>query len=146
MGSLIGFRTADSTEPVHAIGIVNSVFSSKQNSTIYFSIQLLNHNFGAQSYTLPAAIKKDESQKALFYTKTESEREKTYIIIDNFNLKEGDIIHINREGGNSPFMLSDRKNIALGYWLFSCEKHKMLEKANGLEQSDGLIRTLINEF
>ncbi|MGR9037748.1 MAG: hypothetical protein ACU83O_14370, partial [Gammaproteobacteria bacterium] len=135
VGSLISFRNADSTESPWAVGIVNKLFASRQNSKIHFGIQLYSPQFLAVTYSLPYAARKDEPQKALFYNRTDSEKEISFMIVDNSHLKEGDIININRQNDHFPFELNNRKNIGLGYWLFGCEESGGIENRMKLKKA-----------
>lgn len=122
VGSLISFRKAGSADNQRSLGIVNRVIVNKQSSKIHFGMQLLAISYIAVTYTLPNAPKKDELQKALFYSMAEAGVEKTHIITDSFLLKEGDIVRMQWKSDDFPILLSQRKNIGLGYWQFSCVK------------------------
>jgi phage major head subunit gpT-like protein len=47
---------------------------------------------------------------------------KSYIITASFMLKDGDIIRMMMNNDDFPVVLSNRKNVGLGYWQFECRR------------------------
>ncbi|MGZ8213936.1 MAG: hypothetical protein ACXWTP_05510 [Methylosarcina sp.] len=137
IGSLVSFRKAESLSDGRSLGIVNRIIVNKQNPKIHFGIQFLAPLFFAVSYSLPTATKKDDQQKALLYSLTGTEGEKTFIITDSFLLKEGDIVRLQWKGEDLSVALHQRKNIGLGYWQFNCvkimEKEKQIPAKKGYD-------------
>jgi hypothetical protein len=122
VGSLVSFRKADSPEHKRSLGIVNKVVVDKQSGRINFGMQLLTHQSIAVTYVQLDDAGKDILQKALFYSAKELENEKNYIITDSFMLKDGDVIRMFMNNEDFPVVLSDRKNVGLGYWKFECRR------------------------
>jgi hypothetical protein len=122
VGSLVSFRKADSPEHKRSLGIVNKVVVDKQSGRINFGMQLLAHQSIAVTYVQLDDTGKDIPQKGLFYSMKELEDEKSYIITDSFMLKDDDVIRIFMNNEDFPVVLSDRKNVGLGYWQFECRR------------------------
>jgi hypothetical protein len=139
VGSLISFRSADRIDDKRSIGVINKIIVNKQNNKIHFGVQLLTPHFVAVQYSLPNASKKDELQKALFYSLIEADGEKTYIITDSFLLKEGDVIRIFWKSDDFPAALNKRKNIGLGYWQFGCVRLEEKEKQDNSKKGYDFI-------
>lgn len=137
VGSLISFRKTESSSDQRAIGIVNKIVVNRQSPRIHFGVQFLTPHFFAVSYSLPNAANKEDQQKALMYSFTGAEGEKTFIITDSFLLKEGDIIRLQWQGEELSIELHHRKNIGLGYWQFNCirivEKEKQIPVKKGYD-------------
>ncbi len=140
VGSLVSFRKADSPEHKRSLGIVNKVIVDKQSGRINFGMQLLAHQSIAVTYVQLDEVGKDIPQKALFYRTKELEYEKSYIITDSFMLKDDDVIRMFMNNEDFPVVLSNRKNVGLGYWQFECrrvaEKGKLLVSAQGKKGYD----------
>lgn len=137
VGSLISFRKTGSPADQRAIGIVNKIVVNKQSPRIHFGVQFLTAHFLAVSYSLPNAANKEDQQKALMYSLSGADGEKTFIITDSFLLKEGDVIRLQVKGEEFPVELHYRKNIGLGYWQFNCiriiEKEKQTPAKKGYD-------------
>jgi hypothetical protein len=122
VGSLVSFRKADIPEHRRSLGIVNKVIVDKQSGKINFGMQLLTHQFIAVTYIQLDETNKDVLQKGLFYSAKEFDDEKSYIITDSFMLKDGDVIRMYMNNEDFPVVLSNRKNVGLGYWQFECRR------------------------
>jgi hypothetical protein len=122
VGSLVSFRKADSPEHKRSLGIVNKVVVDKQSGRINFGMQLLAHQSIAVTYAQLDEVGKDIPQKGLFYSAKELDTEKNYVITDSFMLKDDDIIRIFMSNEDFPVVLSNRKNVGLGYWQFECRR------------------------
>ncbi|MDO9425016.1 MAG: hypothetical protein Q7T40_12625 [Methylobacter sp.] len=122
VGSLVSFRKTDSSEHKRSLGIVNKVIVDKQNDRINFGMQLLAHQSIAVTYVQLDEVGKEVPQKGLFYSAKELEGEKSYIITDTFMLKDGDVIRMFMNNEDFPVVLSNRKNVGLGYWQFECRR------------------------
>ncbi len=122
VGSLVSFRKADSPEHKRSLGIVNKVIVDKQSGRINFGMQLLTHQFIAVTYVHLEETAKDLPQKGLFYSAKEFDDEKSYIITDSFMLKDSDVIRMFMNNEDFPVVLSNRKNVGLGYWQFECRR------------------------
>lgn len=122
VGSLVSFRKTDSPEHKRSLGIVNKIVVDKQSGRINFGMQLLAHQSIAVTYVQLDEQGKDVPQKGLFYNAKELEYEKNYIVIDSFMLKDGDVIRMFMNNEDFPVVLSNRKNVGLGYWQFECRR------------------------
>ncbi|MDP3878155.1 MAG: hypothetical protein Q8Q50_14355 [Methylobacter sp.] len=123
VGSLVSFRKSDSPEHKRSLGIVNKVIVDRQSGRINFGMQLLAHQSIAVTYVLLEEASKDiPPQKGLFYSAKELDYEKSYIITASFMLKDGDIIRMMMNNDDFPVVLSNRKNVGLGYWQFECRR------------------------
>jgi phage major head subunit gpT-like protein len=85
-------------------------------------MQLLTHQFIAVTYVHLEETAKDLPQKGLFYSAREFDDEKSYIITDSFMLKDSDVIRMFMNNEDFPVVLSNRKNVGLGYWQFECRR------------------------
>jgi hypothetical protein len=128
VGSLVSFRKTDIPAYKRSLGIVNKVVVNKQNGRINFGMQLLAHQSMAVTYVQLDEVGKDALQKGLFYSVKEQRNEKSHLITDSFMLKDGDLIRMYMNNENFPVVLSNRKNVGLGYWQFEC--HQVGEKAS----------------
>jgi len=123
VGSLVSFRKSDSPEHKRSLGIVNKVIVDRQSGRINFGMQLLAHQSIAVTYVLLEEAGKDiPPQKGLFYSAKELDYEKSYIITASFMLKDGDVIRMMMNNDDFPVILSNRKNVGLGYWQFECRR------------------------
>ncbi|WP_431064236.1 hypothetical protein [Methylotuvimicrobium sp.] len=123
IGSLIGFRKKNSPISKRSLGVVNKITSVKADGKIGFEIQLLANQVFAVSYKSYTRNETDElPQKALIYGVKSQESEKSFIILESFNLKDGDLIRMAMNNETFPIILRDRKNIGLGYWQFECRR------------------------
>jgi len=137
VGSLVSFRKADSPEYKRSLGIVNKVIVDKQSGRINFGMQLLAHQSIAVTYAQLDEVGKDVPQKALFYSAKELECEKSYIITNTFLLKDSDVIRIFMNNEDFPVVLSNRKNVGLGYWQFECRRVAEKGKAASVQVKKG---------
>ncbi|MGJ0486766.1 MAG: hypothetical protein ACR65R_19845 [Methylomicrobium sp.] len=127
VGRLIGIRKADRRDNTLILGIVNQILFEKKTNKLLFGVQFLASQCYAVTYNLLDSYKKEEEPlKALLYTITEQDGDKSYLITDNFILKDSDVARIHWKNEDYPVSLLDRKNIGLGYWQFQCVK--MTEK------------------
>ncbi|TRW94767.1 hypothetical protein [Candidatus Methylobacter oryzae] len=122
VGSLVSFRKTDSPEHKRSLGIVNKVIVDKQSGRINFGMQLLAHQSAAVTYVHLDELGKEAPQKGLFYSAKELEYEKSYIVTDSFMLKDDDVIRMFMNSEDFPVVLSNRKNVGLGYWQFECRR------------------------
>ena len=133
IGSLISFRKKDMPVSKRSLGVVNKIVAARSNGKMTFEIQALAGQFFAVTYQSPAS--NALPQKALIYGVKTQEADKSYIIMESFNLKEGDIIRMTLNQESFPIILRDRKNIGLGYWQFECRRIE--EQALPVERRKG---------
>ena len=137
VGSLVSFRKVESPEYKRSLGIVNKVVVDKQSGRINFGMQLLAHQSTAITYVQLDEVGKDVPQKALFYSAKELEYEKSYIITNTFMLKDSDVIRIFMNNDDFPMVLSNRKNVGLGYWQFECRRIAEKSKSASIQAKKG---------
>jgi hypothetical protein len=126
IGSLISFRKMDAPEHKRALGVVSKMLTFKQDTKINVEMDVLAGQFYAVGFEYLEEKKHPQRKKALLYgVKEQGKEEKSFIIMESFMLKEGDIIRMFMQDEDYPIILKDRKNIGLGYWQFECRK--MLE-------------------
>ena len=116
-----------------SLGVVNKIVAARSNGKMTFEIQALAGQLFAVTYQSSAS--NALPQKALIYGVKTQEADKSYIIMESFNLKEGDIIRMTLNQESFPIILRDRKNIGLGYWQFECRRIE--EQAVPMERKKG---------
>lgn len=137
VGSLVSFRKADSPQHKRSLGIVNKIIVDKQSNRINFGMQLLAHQSIAVTYVQLDESGKDMPQKGLFYSAKELEDEKNYVITDSFMLKDSDMIRMFINNEDFPVVLSNRKNVGLGYWQFECRRVAEKSKPTSAQTKKG---------
>jgi hypothetical protein len=95
---------------------------------VVFGIQYLTSQCSAVTFNPLDSSKKEEPLKALFYTASEEDGDKNYLITDNFMLKNDNFVRIYWKNENYSVSLHNRKNIGLGYWRFQCTRIMEKEK------------------
>lgn len=120
VGRLISIRKADAQDRSRTLGIVNHIQTDKQANSIVFGVQYLAGQCHAVTYSPLDSSKKEEPIKALLYAGQDEEGDKSYLITDNFILKNNDVVRINWKTEEFPVTLHERKNIGQGYWQFQC--------------------------
>ncbi|MEC4747828.1 hypothetical protein [Methylomicrobium sp. Wu6] len=122
VGRLISIRKADRRDNTRTLGIVNQLLIDKQTNKVIFGVQFLAAQCNAVTYSPLDSSKKEEPVKALLYAAEGEDGDKSYLITDNFILKNGDVARIHWKNEDYPVSLHERKNIGLGYWQFQCVK------------------------
>ncbi len=122
IGSLVSFRKVDMPEHKRSLGVVNRISMARADGVLQFGVRAVALQAHAVSYLELDARNVDEMQKALIYGKKEEDGEKSYLIIESFIIKDGDIIRLFMKDEDFPIILRDRKNIGLGYWQFECRR------------------------
>jgi cyclic-di-GMP-binding protein len=122
VGNLISIRKAD--EPMHkrALGIVNELIVAKQYNKISFGINYLSNNYKAVEYYTQSPNDTQNVLRALFYSNDEQIGGSSYLIVDNFMLKEGTKVMMRLHDQTYGLLLRERSNIGLGYWQFECHR------------------------
>jgi hypothetical protein len=126
VGSLVSFRKLDEPEHQRMLSIVDKVIVMKQMGKINFGLQLISDEASAIIYT--SADAHDKPKKAIFYTLHEL-IERSYIIVNSFLLKDGDVVRLFIGKENFLVDLKNRKNVGLGYWQF--EGFRVIEDGMG---------------
>ncbi|GAB4263705.1 MAG: hypothetical protein Kow0065_14430 [Methylomicrobium sp.] len=123
IGSLVSFRKKNTPGAKRSLGVVNKITSVKADGKIAFEIQLLaSQVFAVSCKPYQSSDATDLPQKALIYGVKSQDSEKSFIILESFNLKDGDLIRMTMNKETFPIILRDRKNIGLGYWQFECRR------------------------
>jgi cyclic-di-GMP-binding protein len=122
VGHLISFRKADQPRQKRSLAIVNELIVAKQSGKISFGVRLLTTHYHAVEYAMTNAADAAGSYKGLFYNADEQFGEASFLIVDNFMLKEADLVKMLMRGENIYLILKHKKNIGLGYWQFECQR------------------------
>lgn len=121
IGSLVSVRRIDAMPQQRALGVVTRLKLAKQDNKLIFEPKLISQQVFPATYIPFDADKNEVSpQKALLYAITKDNIEKTYIILDSFSLKRGDLLRLFFNNEDFPIILNHRTNIGLGYWQFEC--------------------------
>jgi hypothetical protein len=122
IGSLISFRKTDSQPHQRCLGVICRIQLTKQDNTLIFEITQIAQQSYSVSYQLPDNDGDPERKKALLYGQSVKGEERSYIILDSFMVKDGDVLRMFMGAENFPIILNGRKNIGLGYWQFECRR------------------------
>ncbi|MBK8814858.1 MAG: hypothetical protein IPN42_04805 [Methylococcaceae bacterium] len=122
VGNLISFRKADQAAQKRSLGIVNELIVAKQSGKISFGVSLLTTHYDAVNYLMANGGDAEALGKGLFYNDDEQFEDASFIIVDNYMLKEGDLIKMQLNQENIYLILKDKKNVGLGYWQFECQR------------------------
>ena len=123
VGNLISFRRADQPASKRALGVVNELIVAKQSNRISFGVRLVTMNYHAVYYMITSAADKDIPLKGLFYNAEDHlDDEASFLIVDNFMLKEGDGVKMQLNRENIFLVVKNKKNVGLGYWQFECNR------------------------
>jgi len=127
IGSLVSFRKTDVPPQQRSLGVVCKIQLPKQDNKLVFEVTVIAAQAFAVTYQELEAPEDIEPRKALLYGVKEENGEKSFIILDSFMLKDGDVLRMFLGQDNFPIILNGRKNIGLGYWQFECRR--IMEKA-----------------
>jgi len=127
IGSLISFRKTDVPAQQRSLGVVCKIQLPKQDNKLIFELTVIAAQAYAVTYQELDAPTRSEPRKALLYGVKEDDQEKSYIIMESFMLKDGDVLRMFLGQENFPIILNGRRNIGLGYWQFECRR--IMEKA-----------------
>jgi cyclic-di-GMP-binding protein len=122
VGNLVSFRKADQSDQKRSLAVVNELIVTKQSGKISFGVSLITTRYHAVYYTMSNASDSDSTNKGLFYNADDQFEEASFLVVDNFMLKEGDLIKMLMNQENIYLILKDRKNVGLGYWQFECQR------------------------
>ena len=116
IGSLISFRKNDKKKNTHPLAIVVKIALPKLNGQIRFEVKALTAQSHAIGYSKVNTDGSEAPNKALLY----SSKGKSYILMDSYIHKDGDMLKMHRCDGDYEIILWERKNVGLGYWQFEC--------------------------
>ncbi|MDD2759191.1 MAG: hypothetical protein PHH11_02735 [Methylomonas sp.] len=122
IGSLVSFRKTDVLPHQRTLGVVCKIQLPKQDNKLIFEITVIAHQAYAVTYQEPDAQIDSEPRKALLYGVKDQNQERSYIIMESFMLKDGDVLRMYLGQEHFPIILNGRKNIGLGYWQFECRR------------------------
>jgi len=122
IGSLISCRKTDTGKQNRLLGIVTKMTLFKQDNKLAFELKAITAQSFSVTYLDINAPAGSEPQKALLYAVKNNDGEKSFIIIDSFMFKDGDILRMFLNQESFPIIIKDRQNIGLGYWQFECRR------------------------
>jgi cyclic-di-GMP-binding protein len=122
VGNLISFRRADQPGSKRSLAVVNELIVAKQSSKISFGVTLITTHYHAVYYAMDNASDKDAPLRGVFYNVDEQLGDASFLIVDNFMLKEGDYIKMQMNQESIRLILKYKKNVGLGYWQFECDR------------------------
>jgi hypothetical protein len=122
VGNLISFRKADLPNSKRSLAVVNELIVAKQSGKVSFGANLMTDNYHAVYYLMGNATEKDLPLKGLFYNDGEQLSDSSFLIVDNFMLKDGDLIKMQMILESIYLVLKNKKNVGLGYWQFECNR------------------------
>ncbi len=122
IGSLISYRKEKHPKHKRGIAIVIKKTIPRLNGQIIFELSLLSSHSHAVTYHPIDSKDKNEHKKALLYVKKNQQIEKSYVLMDSFMYKDGDILRMYMEDEDFPVILGRRQNVGLGYWQFECRR------------------------
>lgn len=122
IGSLVSFRKTDDLPHQRSLGVVCKILLPKQDNKLIFEISLISPQSFSVTYLNLDAAPDTERKKALLYGVKSQDGERSFIIIESFMIKDGDVLRMFMGQDNFPIILTGRKNIGLGYWQFECRR------------------------
>jgi cyclic-di-GMP-binding protein len=122
VGNLVSFRRADQPASKRSLAVINELIVAKQSNRISFGVNLVTPHYHAVYYAMANVVDKEPPLKGLFYNAEEQLDEASYLIVDNFILKEGDPIKMQMNQEKIHLILKNKKNVGLGYWQFECNR------------------------
>ena len=122
IGSMVSFRKTNELESNRFLGIVKKITMPKQDGHIIFELAALTPLSYSVTYLNIDAELESEGHKALLYAVKVETGEKSFIIMESFMHKDGDVVRVFMDDNDFPVILGNRKNIGLGYWQFECRK------------------------
>ncbi len=122
IGSLVSFRKTDDLPHQRSLGVVCKILLPKQENKLIFELSLITPQSFSVNYLNIDAAPDAERKKALLYGVKTQAGERSFIIIESFMIKDGDVLRMFMGQENFPIILMGRKNIGLGYWQFECRR------------------------
>lgn len=122
IGSLVSIRKTDALPHQRSLGLVCKILLPKQEKRLIFEVTETAAQSFSVTYQYLDAPPEDERKKALLYGIKDHDGERSFIIMESFMIKDGDILRMYMGQENFPIILMGRKNIGLGYWQFECRR------------------------
>lgn len=133
IGSLVSFRKIDALPYQRSLGVVCKIQLPKEENKLIFEVTIIAQQAYAVTYQELNAPAGSEPRKALLYGIKDEREERSYIILESFMVKDGDVLRMFMAQENFPIILNGRRNIGLGYWQFECRR--IMEKAVPQQES-----------
>lgn len=122
IGSLVSVRRTDALPQHRLLAVVCKIVMSKQQNGLIFELSSIAQQSYSVSYRHAKADSQSELKHALLYALKSAQGERSFIIVESFMIKDGDILQLFMGQQQFPIILMGRKNIGLGYWQFECRK------------------------
>lgn len=122
VGNLISLRRSDQPTANRSLAVINELIVAKQSGKINFGVNLITKRYTAIYYLMLNASASDTPYKGLFYNDDEEVEDVSFLIVDNFMLKDGDLVKMQMNEEIIHLVVKSKKNIALGYWQFECNR------------------------
>lgn len=122
IGSLVSFRKTDTLPHQRTLGVVCKIQLPKQDDKLIFEISVIAPQSYSVHYFEQGAEADAEPRRALLYGVKTAQGERSYIILESFMIKDGDVLKMSMGKENFPIILNGRRNIGLGYWQFECRR------------------------
>lgn len=122
VGHLVSYRKADQPLQKRSLGVVNELIVGKQNTKISFGVTQLTSHYDAVYYVMTNTNDNDTLNKGLFFNADEQYGDASFLIVDNYLLKEGELIKMRLIQDNIYLKLKQKTNVGLGYWRFECQR------------------------
>ena len=122
IGSLVSVRRIDALPQQRLLGVVCKILMSKHKNGLIFELSGIAQQSYSVSYRHSQADSQSELKHALLYGLKSPQGERSFIIVESFMIKDGDILQLFMGQQQFPIILIGRKNIGLGYWQFECRK------------------------
>jgi cyclic-di-GMP-binding protein len=139
IGSLVSYRKSETPKHLRSLAVVKKISIAKSDAKLNFELQPICPHSHPVTFLNMEAGENEEPQKALLYAVKEKDGEKSYIIMESFQLKENDIIRVTMNKQEITIILRDRKNIGLGCWQFECRQVTLREKQVQLKKGYDFI-------
>jgi hypothetical protein len=122
IGSMVSFRKTDALPGQRCLGVVCKIQTPRQDNKLIFEVNVIAPQSYSVTYREPDATEDSEPRRALLYGVKQGDEERSYIILESFMIKDGDIMRMFMGQEDFPIILMGRKNIGLGYWQFECRR------------------------
>lgn len=126
IGSLVGFKPVENQGGTTNLGIVNRIRRKSHTDPIRFEIISLNgKTYPAGIQPVKSAKKLNVYQRALLYMDDAEGENKTMLVVESKNLKNGDVIRVMVQDIVYTIKLIHRRPIGLSCYLFECQRLKI---------------------
>ncbi len=119
IGSLVCFRKDSMPHNQASLGIIRNIRILNKTGELVFEIKLLTHQFFAVELSPHKNQWEDIALDGLIYS---DHAKRTWLIVESYSLKDGDILWMRLNQETFPIILRRRANIGAGYWRFECRR------------------------